>query len=106
MICTKGDDFHKFNSNALEETVAKYGWKCKVISKVNKDFVTDIVQRTDEGTEKLGYILGCRNIKEKLAREELDKIIDQIDKTSKKEMVDGAEIRFGESMHCLIIMQK
>lgn len=88
------------------ESVAKYGWKCEVMRKVNKEMVTDIVSRSDEGIEKLGYILGCRNIKDRLSSEELEKIINQIDKTSKKELLNGVEHQYGESLHCLVIINK
>ena len=77
-----------------------------MLKKVSREYVTDIVKRTDEGIEKLGYILGCRDIKQKIAPEELDKIISQIGECSTTETINGIEISYGESLHCLIIIQK
>ena len=102
----QGDDFHTFDPDALEQNLAEYGWKCKVMRKANKEYVTDIVKRTDAGIEKLGYILGCRDMKNKVAQEDLDKIIRQIDESSTTEVIDGSEIKYGESLHFLIIIHK
>ena len=77
-----------------------------MMRKLNKEYVTDIVKKTDGGIEKLGYIMGCRDIKSKLLEEEVDKIVKEIDDTSKKETIDGNETQYGESLHCLIIVYK
>ena len=102
----EGDDFHTFDPDALEKSIAKFGWNCKVVRKLNKEYLTDIVKKTDEGLEKLGYILGCRDMKQKLSKEELDKIIKQIEESCTTEVVGDSEIKYGESLHCLIIVSK
>jgi len=101
-----GDDFHTFDPDALEKSIAKFGWNCKVVRKLNKEYLTDIVKKTDEGLEKLGYILGCRDMKQKVSKEELDKIIKQIEESCTTEVVGDSEIKYGESLHCLIIVSK
>ena len=92
------------DDNALSKQVVELGWSCKVFSKYNKEYVTDILDRTEAGIEKLGYILGCSDLKRKMPGEDLEKILQQIDKKAKKEVVDGKEIRFGESLHHMIMI--
>ena len=87
----------------LRTVAAEFGWKCKIMEEVHKEDITEVLLKSERGLEKLGYVLECRDICQKLTKDDLDEIFKQIEKEAQTEVVDGKEVRYGESLHHMII---
>eukprot|EP00794_Sanderia_malayensis_P005527 gene5527-6212_t len=89
---------------SLEEVIKNESWQFKMFVNPIKQYVTDILERTPKGLQKLGFKLETRNIEKQLPKEHIDDIIKQIDDAAVKKIVDGKEIRFVETINHIVIV--